>query len=48
MRIIVILCILVIDASGAPMLNDQASDEWELFKSVHRKQYATSEEENIR
>lgn len=48
MRIFVILCVLIIGVSGAPMLNNQATNEWELFKSVHRKQYATSEEENIR
>lgn len=48
MRIFVILYILIIGASCAPMLDKQRLNDWELFKRVHRKQYATNEEESIR
>ena len=48
MKICIILYILIIGASCAPMLNNQLLNDWKLFKRVHQKQYATNEEENIR
>jgi cathepsin L len=48
MKAVIALCVLFVGAYCAPMLNEQLNSQWNLFKRVHSKQYATVEEETIR
>ena len=45
MKAFIALCVLFVGASCAPMLDEQLSNGWTLFKRVHEKQYSSVEEE---
>jgi hypothetical protein len=48
MNVFIALCVLLVGAYCAPMLNKQLDNEWESFKNVHKKQYNSVEEESAR
>jgi hypothetical protein len=48
MKVFISLCVLFVGAYCAPMLGNQLTNEWALFKRVHHKQYNTIEEESSR
>jgi cathepsin L len=48
MNVFIALCVLLVGAYCAPMLNKQLDDEWESFKNVHKKQYNSVAEESAR
>jgi len=48
MKAIFVLCVLFVGAYCAPMLDEQLGNPWALFKRVHKKQYASVEEETSR
>jgi hypothetical protein len=48
MKVFISLCVLFVGAYCAPILDNQLSNEWALFKRVHQKQYKTIEEESVR
>jgi hypothetical protein len=48
MKIWIILCVFFVSASCAPMVDNQLSNGWALFKHVLGKQYKSLEEELAR
>jgi len=47
LRLAVAVC-CVLAALAAPMLDNELNGDWELYKSVHGKNYASSQEETLR
>ena len=48
MKFIVAICLLVVSVSCAPLVDDELNDAWTLFKRVHKRSYASIEEESQR
>ncbi len=48
MKVAITLCTLFISAYCIPMFDEELNNAWSLFKRVHKKQYASIEEEMTR
>ncbi len=48
MKTIFVLCVLIVDAYCAPILDAKRDQQWSLFKHTHEKQYNSTEEETAR
>lgn len=47
MKIVLALCLVAI-AMAAPVLDDELTETWELFKATHAKAYSSQQDELVR